>query len=1038
MTQNSSILGSGIQNKPQMGTSGSLFAQANTNQQNQMGGGLFNSSNQQQQITNPMGINNQSFGGGFNNPSGFGAQTTTVNMNIQGTYSIQYQVTTVDEPSFNKQQGNAQKPIPIRIISITAMSQCAHKSLEELRIEDFRIKKSGNIPQMQNPAQGMGMMNTQQSFGGHSQGLFGQQQQNQPQSTGLFGAQQNQQQQQGTSLFGGNQQQAQAPAQQGFGLFGSTSASNLGSGLSSNLQQGGLFGQQSTQSGLFGAPKPSVQPSNLFGGAQAQPQGTSLFGAQQPQANQANQPQAQQNTGGLFGSLGLGQNQQQQPGGLFAAPAAQQNQQQQAGGLFGSSAQQQQSSLGSLFGQSAQQPPQSGGLFGQSAQQQQAGGLFGAQPSTQQTGGLFGNAAQQKPVGSLFGGSSTAQAPGSSLFSGASAAAPQQQSSLFGGNSSSGLFGGQAQQSTGSSLFSGQQAAKPAGGLFAAPNQPATSLFGGQTGTSSLFGGTSGQTQLGLQSSSLFGDNAQKGGLFASAASAQPVDFTALQNQAMAAQGLARPTNAYLDLINVGKKSIEEVLEDIQKDYLEAQFDKSFRKIQPKSSNIYNEEFKRFYPETIPFDLHNKYSDYNYYQRELDRSDFYRGRDSSYMDSFLKSKRGVPHGKRFDLLESSPSDYRKPSAQNVNIFKQMQLNKEREMMQNLHIKPEELERNYRNLEKLRYDIYRENSKKLSDIYEKNYKTQDLRKTQSADFAQRTESSQILHNIEDQVGNLLLERKSDFSNLSDLFEINVILQDPIKYVTKIKINKNKPVSLLKKTIADELCEKYPAVFRKIKEDSFLLMKNYAIVRDEATVESAKLNDGDTVYILLHERFEKIKFAKEEEASKNKLNRKESSISNANDSKKKRSAAKAKENKELKSELAPIEKLPKLERKGYYTIPSYSEICRMSLKELENVEDFTIYNEFGKIVFEELTDLTELNIDQIVNICEREITLYRNGRDKITPEIGKGLNKPATIYMYKLYPENVCEDDYDDKLDYPKLLSCLEDLCISMGVSLFLLF
>ena len=1003
MNQNSTILGGvGLQNKQQMNTSAGLFG-ANS-QTNQMGG-LFGSSNQQSN-TNKMGMGNQLFDGGFNKPAGFGAQTTsTVNMNIQGTYSIRYQVTAVDEPSFNKQAGGAQKPIPIRLISISAMNEFAHKSLEELRIEDYRIKKNGMIPPIQNAPTGMGIMGSQ-FFGAANQSLFGQQQNNQQQSTGL-GSQQNQQQ--GSSLFGTNnqnsslfanpQQQTQAPAQQGgFGLFGSNSVNNLGLGLSANAQQGGLFGQQNPQAiSLFGANKPA---------GQNQIQGTSIFGNQN-QSNQLNQQQGQENKGGLFGNLGLGQ--------------AQQHPQQQTGGLFSSSTQPQ-SGLGSgLFGQTTQQPQQTGGLFGQNVQQQQSAGLFGAQNS----GGLF-VAPAQKPAGSLFGGVSNAQNTGTSIF-GAPVGASQQQSSLFGGNASFNLFGGQNQQAAGLSFDGIQTAAKPASNLFCAPNQQSTSLFGGQSGTNSLFGATGAQSQLGQQNSSLFADNAQKGGLFASACAAQPSGLNLMMQNQTILQA-ARPTNAYLDLINVGKKSIEEVLEDIQKDYLEAQFDNSFKKIQSKSSNIYNEEFKRFYPEMMPFDLCNKYPDYHNYKTEPEKYDFYKNRDLSYADSFLKSKRNVSYGKRFDLLESSPES-RKPNSNNINIFKQMQLNKEREMMNHLHIDPEDLDKNYRNLEKLRYNIYRENSKKLSDFYDNSYKTHDLRKNQSVDFAQRDESSQILNNIEFQVGNLLLERKSDLNNLNDFIEINVILQDPIKYITKIKINKNKPVKLLKKSIADELCEKNPPMFRKIKEDSFLLMKNFAIIRDENTIQAAKLQDGDTVYILLHEKFEQFKI---KEDSSSKLNRKESNISNANDSKKKKSAVKVRENKELKSELAPIDKLPKLERKGYYTIPSYSEICRMSLKELENIENFTIFNEFGKIVFEGFTDLTELNIDQIVNISEREITLYRNGRDKITPEIGKGLNKPANIYMFKLYPENVCEDDYDDKEDYPKLLSCLEDLCCSMGV------
>ncbi|OIW32281.1 hypothetical protein CONLIGDRAFT_264656 [Coniochaeta ligniaria NRRL 30616] len=113
------------------------------------------------------------------------------------------------------------------------------------------------------------------------------------------------------------------------------------------------------------------------------------------------QPQQQQQTGGLFGSLGT------QP---------QQQQQQQGGGLFGSSTMQaQQQPSSGLFGASTAQPQQqqTGGLFGQSQnnQQQQTGGLFGKKPTQAASSGLFN---QSKPAGGLFG-QSTAQ-PQTSAF----------------------------------------------------------------------------------------------------------------------------------------------------------------------------------------------------------------------------------------------------------------------------------------------------------------------------------------------------------------------------------------------------------------------------------------------------------------------------------------------------------------------------------------------------------------------------------------------------------------------------------------------
>jgi len=1013
LPQNSNIFAN-LQNKPQTG----LFA--STQPSTAQGGiGIFGSSNQQQQGTQAnLNLGSQQFGA-FNQTA-FGAPK-----NVLGTYNIKYQVTTVDEPTFNKQGGGNQKPIPIKLISITAMNEFSQKSLEELRIEDHRLKKSGTIPQIHTNPQGIGMLGAQGI--GSNQSLFGQQQ-NQPQPTGLFssniGTQINQLQ--GSSMFGGanNQsslfgkpQPSQTNTSGGVGLFGNSSASNLGSGLTSQSQSS--FGQQTNQQSLFGQ-KPA-------------PQSTSLFTTTSQQNLQT--PNAQQ-PGGLFGGLGLGQSQQQSS--LFTA-AGQQPQVQPTVSLFGQT-QQPTNPTSSLFGNQTQGQNTSGGLFGLNTQpqQQQANSLFGGAAQQAQTGGLFG--AATKPLGtSLFGGTSQPVSTGSSLFSAPSAVVPPQNTSLFGApNTSSSLFGGQTQQSATSSLLGGQQA-KPTTSLFGGATQssnttslfgPAqttttSSLFGTQPASSSLFGQQTSQIQApASQVNSLFGgDLGIKSGLFGAAPSTGQVpDLNTVQQNI---SNLAKPTNAYLDLINVGKKSIEEILEDIQKDYLEAQFDNSFKKIQTKSSNIYNEEFKRFYPEMMPFDLQNKYTDYQFYQKDGDKSEYYRSSELSYMDSFLKTKRGFGYGKRFDLLEPSPIESRRILSHG-NILKQIQLNKEREMLKNLHINQDDLERNYKNLEKPRFNFYKDNTRKISDLYEKCYQSSELIKSQSSVSHRKQESNHTINNLENEVGNLILERKGD---LAEIYEISVILQDPIKFTTRIKILKTKSVVLLKKTIADELCEKHPVLFRKLKEDSFLLMKNHTIIKEDSSIENSKINDGDTIYILLYERFEKIKF-KDEPL---RFGRKNSSSPNDKENCKKKKNINNKIQIENKNEMAPIEMIPKMERKNYFTIPTYSEICRMSLQELENVQDFTIYNEFGKIVFDDHTNLTDLNIDQIVSINEREITLYRNGKANETPEIGKGLNKPATIYMNKLFPENICEEDYDENEDYPKFLASLEELCKTMGVN-----
>ena len=45
----------------------------------------------------------------------------------------------------------------------------------------------------------------------------------------------------------------------------------------------------------------------------------------------------------------------------------------------------------------------------------------------------------------------------------------------------------------------------------------------------------------------------------------------------------------------------------------------------------------------------------------------------------------------------------------------------------------------------------------------------------------------------------------------------------------------------------------------------------------------------------------------------------------------------------------EKYPKAPKPGYKTEPSHEDMMKMRVKDLENLQRFVIYNEFGKIEF-----------------------------------------------------------------------------------------
>ena len=109
--------------------------------------------------------------------------------------------------------------------------------------------------------------------------------------------------------------------------------------------------------------------------------------------------------------------------------------------------------------------------------------------------------------------------------------------------------------------------------------------------------------------------------------------------------------------------------------------------------------------------------------------------------------------------------------------------------------------------------------------------------------------------------------------------------------------------------------------------------------------------------------------------------------------------------LSSKYVDPELLPTLTKNGYKITPDLAKLSKMSLEELKTIEDFIIENEHGKIIFNGLTDVTELNLDKIVQINKKEVLVYpENDVDTSKPEIGIGLNKAATVYLYNCFPQN----------------------------------
>jgi len=116
-----------------------------------------------------------------------------------------------------------------------------------------------------------------------------------------------------------------------------------------------------------------------------------------------------------------------------------------------------------------------------------------------------------------------------------------------------------------------------------------------------------------------------------------------------------------------------------------------------------------------------------------------------------------------------------------------------------------------------------------------------------------------------------------------------------------------------------------------------------------------------------------------------------------------------------DLAPESALPKISKPGYSTVPTALELGRMSVSQLSAVPNFTIQNQHGKIVFDGTTDLVGLNLDEIVNIEEKQVVLYPDDNDPDKPRIGEGLNKPALVVLYNCRPRrNVSPEAYREKI------------------------
>ncbi|XP_077197228.1 nuclear pore complex protein Nup98-Nup96 isoform X2 [Paroedura picta] len=119
--------------------------------------------------------------------------------------------------------------------------------------------------------------------------------------------------------------------------------------------------------------------------------------------------------------------------------------------------------------------------------------------------------------------------------------------------------------------------------------------------------------------------------------------------------------------------------------------------------------------------------------------------------------------------------------------------------------------------------------------------------------------------------------------------------------------------------------------------------------------------------------------------------------------------------------------RLNRVGYYTIPSMEELARMTSDKGECVVmDFTIGRKgYGSIYFEGEVNLTNLDLDEIVHIRRKEVIVYPD--DELKPPVGEGLNRRAEVTLDGVWPtdktsralikspERLAEMNYEGRLE-----------------------
>lgn len=696
--------------------------------------------------------------------------------------------------------------------------------------------------------------------------------------------------------------------------------------------------------------------------------GGSLFGqTNQPTGLGATPSFGGQTGGSLFGQTqsnlmgqssmtpGFGAQANQPFGSQTSAFGA--NQPKPAGSLFGG--QTMGTTPGSMFGQTTMGAQPGGGLFGQG--QTQGGSMFGQQPQQGQANPLFGggqqNLGQNKP---LFGGQT-----GGSLFGG------QPQGSMMGGQTqpafgaqpqTGSLFGGQPQ---GSSVFGSQ----PQGGsLFSASQPQTTSLFGGQA--PSTFGQPSTPTFGQTSTPSLFGQPSTpaqqpQGSLFAPQQGAAPQSVASLFGGAQAATSLfsgtsqaglfgAKPTSMF------GAAPSQPATSTSLFGGTPTSTPSLFGGNQP--GGMFGSTSQPSNPLTGGSSL---------FANPQASSLFVNAGTSLFGQvqptANAQAQAAIP-------TEAFQSAYKDPlglswliSDDSVDgILQRYQKKLSQPLPSRVSI-----------LDRISSETVPKQTSATPDKWRKNWdqvyfspKKPNLlditspKRSEPIYMRKTSAMSDGLNSLsEDESVNL--GRSSSTSSLREAGNMNVtvIAYDPNPIHLIIPVTNQSSITEIKEKISKHLTS--------VDKNTIRLTFKGKVLSESDEIRDCGIKNMDSLTVIFEENSKKIA-------------------------------------------LAPKELLPKLTNPEYTLKPDLVELARMTVDELKRVRNFSISNSYGKIEFEGESDVTGLNLDEIVKIEDKAVTVYPD-EHTTKPPVGQGLNKPAVVHLYNCQPKkDMPLDVYEDKI------------------------